>query len=249
MKTLSIILAAILVSTFATAQFKNYSTEDATWYNGNYMLSSGKKGSGELNYNFVNGMLKMRDEQGNTSFTPGKVAYFELEMPEEGIRLFYSLPADINEDGREVPVFFEVIYEKGERAILSRHTFDYDQNTGPMGASVNGYGAFANVTLKNEKVREYIYLLNTDGLIKYLEGKKGSASTFSLHQNAKYRDKAMKKSKTDKALSRYKVTNKTALKRFAGEHYKGVLAYARENDLEFRNMEELILLLDYLETL
>lgn len=103
------------------------------WHKGNIYGSDGAVYGGEIKYDLENNLVQLKGETIST-FTASNVTYFELfDEVYGGIRKFFSLPYSLNND-YEIPVFFEVLTEGDEIALLCREYIASDSR------NMGGYG-------------------------------------------------------------------------------------------------------------
>ena len=114
----------------------------------------GKVLSGEIYYSFQYKIVQVIKNNRSTGFKSDKIAYFEYY--DEGFernRKFYVIPYAIN-DGRKEPVFFEVLKELSDVALLKTQLYlNFDLATG-----------------NSERLTEVLYFADNKGNIKpYVE--------------------------------------------------------------------------------
>lgn len=103
------------------------------WHKGNINTTDGQVYSGLVKYDLENNLLQLQAETIAT-FTASNVSYFEIfDEVYGGLRKFYSLPYSLNGD-YETPVFFEVLTQGNDIALLCREYIATDsRNMGAMG--------------------------------------------------------------------------------------------------------------------
>lgn len=105
------------------------------WHKGNIFLADGQAVSGLVKYDLDNNVVQLQTET-VTTFTASNVSNFEIyDETYGGLRKFYSLPYALNGD-YEVPIFFEVLTQGDNIALLCREYIATDNrgmnNWGPM---------------------------------------------------------------------------------------------------------------------
>lgn len=175
-KALSIL---ILIIFGVSASFAQREFPSTIWHKGNIYSSDGQTLSGLVKYDLENNLVQLQDIN-ITTFTASNVTYFEIfDEILGGIRKFYSLPYALN-SGYETPVFFEVLTESNELALLCREYIATDARNmnffGPMAMNPiwgpqNAVGyrlAFNFYFLKNSSIQKYN--LKKKDLFKLLSG-------------------------------------------------------------------------------
>ncbi len=135
------------------------------WHKGNIFGTEGQTYSGLVKYDLENNLVQLQTETIST-FTASNVSYFEIyDETYGGIRKFYSLPYSINSD-YVTPVFFEVLTEGNDLALLCREYVTSDSRNmgayGPMGMNpfwgpqMTGYRlAFNYYFFKDNQIQKY----------------------------------------------------------------------------------------------
>ncbi len=136
------------------------------WHKGNVYGTDGQGASGLIKYDLDNNLIQMKGEVIQT-LTAANVSYFEIyDEIYGGVRKFYSLPYALN-GNYEVPVFFEVLTEGEEIALLCREYIATDaRNLNTMGGmgmnpffgpqTMMGYRlAFNYFFFKNGRIERY----------------------------------------------------------------------------------------------
>jgi len=136
------------------------------WHKGNVYDTDGQGFSGLIKYDLDNNLIQVKGDVIQT-LTAANVSFFEIyDEVYGGIRKFYSLPYAINGD-YETPVFFEVLTEGNEIALLCREYIATDaRNMNTMGGmgmnpffgpqTMMGYRlAFNYYFFKNGQIERY----------------------------------------------------------------------------------------------
>lgn len=158
--TLCLIFLGI-ASTMAQKEFPSQ-----VWHKGNIYGSDGQSFSGLVKYDLDNNLVQLQETNINT-FTASNVTYFEIyDEIFGGIRKFYSLPYALT-SGYETPIFFEVLTEGDDIALLCREYIATDSRSmgayGPMGMNpfwgpqtMMGYRlAFNYYFFKSGRIQKY----------------------------------------------------------------------------------------------
>jgi hypothetical protein len=249
--TLSV-LGLILIYQGAFCQLKNFNIESSRWANGTIHLINGQTITGELNYNFITGILKYREKDSEIPYTANKVLYFLLSDTSNYFQQkFYSLPYTAEGTTSNAFVFYEVIYENSTAAILSRHEFKYKEKTYGIGFSSNSpleYGLVVNTG--NEKIKERLYLINNAGqLLEYAIGLKDKTTYLAGLKNSKLNandDGNSHVSRTQRnSLLKYRIVDKDAISKITEGKFKEVKTYYRKNKINRKTIAGLTEILEF----
>ncbi|HSF55454.1 MAG TPA: hypothetical protein VLA71_16990, partial [Algoriphagus sp.] len=103
------------------------------WYKGNIYGTDGQTYAGLVKYDLENNLVQLQTETIST-FTASNVSHFEIHnQTNDGVRSFYSIPYSQNGD-IETPVFFEVLTEGNDIALLCREYIStFYRNIGTKG--------------------------------------------------------------------------------------------------------------------
>ncbi|MDA0196037.1 MAG: hypothetical protein O2887_07965 [Bacteroidetes bacterium] len=127
------------------------------WFQGQgkVQLLDGKVLDGLIYYSFQRSVVQVVKNEKSQGFTGDKVAYFEyFDEGFEKKRKFYSIPYDLDNNGFREDVFFEVIKELSNVALLKTQY----------------YNNFDLVTGNFERLSEVLYFVDDKGTIKpYVE--------------------------------------------------------------------------------
>ncbi|NVJ87088.1 MAG: hypothetical protein HWE15_12325 [Algoriphagus sp.] len=167
------------------------------WHKGNIYDAEGQAFSGLVKYDLDNNLVQLQNETIIT-FTASNVSYFEIfDEMYGGIRKFYSLPYSLNGD-YETPVFFEVLTEGTDIALLCREYIATDSRNmgawGPVGMNpfwgpqtMMGYRlAFNYYFFKDNQIQRYS--LKKKDLFDMLPGYEDEISLF-MRKNRLEHDK------------------------------------------------------------
>ncbi|WP_439474206.1 hypothetical protein [Algoriphagus formosus] len=167
------------------------------WHKGNIHTTDGQVYSGLVKYDLDNNLVQLQVETIAT-FTASNVTYFEiLDDIYGGLRKFYSLPYSLNGD-YETPIFFEVLTEGEEIALLCREYIATDSRNmnawGPVGMNpfwgpqnMIGYRlAFNYYFFKDNQIQRYS--LKKKDLFAMLPGHDDEISLF-MRKNRLEHDK------------------------------------------------------------
>ena len=209
MRKIELLFLALLLTHIALAQdFK----KKEKWFRGpgKVQLTDGKVLSGEIYYSFQFKIVQVIKDNKSTGFKSDKIAYFEYY--DEGFekkRKFYVIPYNVN-GGRTEPVFFEVLKELSDIALLKTQQYlNFDLATG-----------------NSERLTEVLYFADNKGNIKpYVE---------IVHKLT---------GKTNRLL------DKNGLAFVTKRNYNRVRTYLQQEKLNEKKEEDIILALEYFETI
>ena len=127
------------------------------WFQGQgkVQLIDGNVLGGLIYYSFQRSVIQVVKNEKSQGFTSDKVAYFEyFDEGFEKKRKFYSIPYDLDLNGFKENVFFEVIKELSNIALVKTQRYNnFDLATGSF-----------------ERLTEVLYFINDNGIIKpYVE--------------------------------------------------------------------------------
>ncbi|WP_462248886.1 hypothetical protein [Ekhidna sp.] len=213
------------------------------------MLANGESLSGEFNYNFITGILSHRTQNNSTPYSARTIRKFVLRNNDLIEKKFYSIPFEIDKPNRKQPIFFEVIYQKENVAILSRHGYDYKErgvgNTDPNGVYVRAG------TQTRERITEFIYLADDKGnIFLYAKAKKDKYKTFQLDSGFGRKNDSPQNSYSESKTNRtselkYKITDSDAISLLTKSHYYKLKKYIKQKDLDLKTIKGLTTLFNY----
>jgi len=155
MKQIILIIASLTVAT-SISHAQDFKKKDK-WFQGpgKVQLLDGKVLQGLIYYSFQFSIVQVIKDNKSTGFKSKDVAYFEYDdLGFEKHRKFYSIPYDLDHNGYKESIFFEVIKELKDVALVkTQYYFNFDLATG-----------------NSERLTEVLYFADNKGEIKpYLE--------------------------------------------------------------------------------
>lgn len=136
------------------------------WHKGTIYGTDGEVYQGFVKYDLENNLVQLQAETIIT-YTASNVSHFEIQKAtNDGLRSFYSLPYSPNGDN-ETPVFFEVLTEGNDLALLCREYIEANyKDTGTKGVvgmmpsngpkTLTGYKlAFDYYFFKDNEIQKY----------------------------------------------------------------------------------------------
>jgi len=249
-RTLFIVIL-FLVHFKTSAQVKNYATEVSKWTSGIAVLADGRKISGEFNYNFITGVLSYRDENGTEPYSARTVKSFILEYVEGKEGKYYSMPYSETKWDKKEFVFFELLYQSENVAILSKHEYDFKDKRVHSFDATGAPTGWRDGTYSKERVFEYIFLADEKGnVFKYGKKKKDKYSSFQAENtfsiNKTSPETAYAISKTQRAPNEeYRIIDKDAIEGLTKSKYPALKKFINKQRLSLNTIEELSLLFDH----
>ncbi len=246
-----ILVLSILVGQQALAQTQTGQKPllSEKWENGIIELRDGKQLSGKLFYSFISEILILDDGLRRQGFNATQVAHF-VQINDSSLQKthYYSFPFDGQGSKKRPFSFYELVYQNGVVAIMSRHEYIYkEKNFGiadPMGMS------FSQDQVATEKVKEIIYLTAAhSGIQKYGSTIKDRNSFIKpgYNSNTLYRDPrgpSLDGITTREPMQKYNVSKKI-LEALFSEKYDEVMEYIDAKKIKPNTIEEMTLMIDY----
>ncbi|MFY0627050.1 MAG: hypothetical protein JXR07_12190 [Reichenbachiella sp.] len=220
------------------------------WENGIVELRNGKKLRGKLFYNFIAEVIAVDDGVRKQGFTAVHVAHFMTINDTSYIKThYYSFPFDGRKSKIKPFSFYELVYENGVVALMSRHEYIYkEKNIGindPMNMSFN------QDQVATEKVKEILYLTSAEaGILEYgntVKDKNAFVKPGYTNSNNVYRDPrgpSLEGITNREAGQKYSMSKKV-LEKIMADKYDQVADYAREKKIKPNTIETLTTVLDY----
>ncbi len=249
-------LLPIINCNLTFGQLANYAVENKIWHEGTIKLENGQTIEGELNYNFITEILSYRSNGESHPYTARNVVSFILkDHNSNSRRKYYSIPISDPGEKFEKLVFFEVIYERGSLAILSRHFYKYQEREKTAIDPVSGMPISYGRTSK-EKIKEYLYLADDRGhIIAYAKKikDKNSFDTYASQAAIVGEDvsqEAVFESKTTRSSDiRYQIVNSSAIEQITGAYFTEIEKFSKSNRYKLNTIDELIMFVDYYDSI
>lgn len=211
------------------------------WFQGSLLLNNGNELKGLIKYNDKNDIVCFENGRDSRSFTARRVKAFEFydEIAQKQ-RVFYAVPVEDTKHNVKRPLFFEVIMDLGNFALLSKLSpirFEKREYTTPaMFNPVTGsfsagryYGYPSAISLT-----ETLFVLSQNGLIKpYLQIVEKDVDGFLF----------------DRSSVKNKILDEDAIKTNTSPYYSKLLSFAEKNALSFEQKSDLITILKYYKNL
>jgi hypothetical protein len=211
------------------------------WFDGSLMLMSGREIKGLIKYNDKSDIVSIENGHESRSFTARHVKAFEFyDEIETKQRIYYSIEIDDRSHKLKRPVFFEVLMDLDQFAVISKispiHMEKKEYATPAIFNPVNGafsggryYGYPSTISYT-----ERIFLISREGELRpYLE----------------ITEKEIDGLFHDRTISKNKILDDQLLKQFTGSKYKDLVKYATINKHDLSQKKGLIATLQFYKTL
>ncbi len=207
------------------------------WFQGSLVLNSGKEYRGLIKYNDKTDIVSVENGRESKSFTARHVSGFEFfDEVSKKQRVFFSIPVEERIANAKRPLFFEVLMESRDFALLSkiapirvdRREYStptmFNPATGSFAAGrFYGYPATISQT-------ETLFFFSKEGEIRpFLEIKEKEIDGMFF----------------DRSVVKNRLLDDDALRRFTSGHYNELISYAQENSLDIKEKNDLITILNY----
>jgi hypothetical protein len=225
-------------------------SDHAEWSEGSILLSDGDELKGLVKYNDRNGILSFQDGGDARVFTPLRVSAFEFfDERLQKQRVFYTLTYEDVETSMDRPLFFEVLKEYKDFAILSRaNRIDVTQKAdfSPWDSYSQGAGSYNNSMIgPNSNVK----LVVSQSEIIYIMKSTGEINPYFMIVNEEDGQKSFIYTGKD-TKTKNKMLDRDLLEEFVPpERYEKLKDYARENKLSFKKKDDFLKILGYYDQL
>ncbi|EIM78842.1 hypothetical protein A3SI_00130 [Nitritalea halalkaliphila LW7] len=126
---LTLIGLMISFALFAQGQFPSQ-----MWHKGQIVTADNSVYRGLVKYDLDNNVVQLQTDKAVQTFGSSNVFQFEIfDEVYGGVRTFYSLPFSLNAGDYETPVFFEILTEGDDIALLCREHIVTDNRNMGMG--------------------------------------------------------------------------------------------------------------------
>lgn len=215
----------------------NSHLNDIEWGEGSIMLQDNTELKGLLKFDDKKEIVAFESGNISKSFTPRKTLGFEyFDQQKDMQRVYYSLPYRNEDTGDENYGFFEVLRQYPDFDVLVRKTpVTYRKKRNYIGSpDVLSTSAIWNQDAIILEQKEMVFLLDASGVLtSFLE----------------VTHKEVNGSILDRSVEKNKLDDKKLLKKFVGDYYDELLRYTKEWNLQLDDINDLIRVLDYYETL
>jgi hypothetical protein len=236
-----LLLFSFLQASVSYGQEKKFNEldPDIEWGDGSILLNSGKELKGLVRFNDREGLLSYESGSQSATYTSRSVTAFEFyDERIQKQRIFYSLEYEDSKTNVKRPLFFELLRDLGNFAILSKmDPVDIkEQSSGSGMVQVPGFFVITPATSNVKIIQiETVYFLDQDGKIEPYVKVVRKETDGLLIDTSKMKNKSI-----DKTLPK---------KYFGEDDYKKILEYAEELDLKINKKEDFLKILDYYESI
>jgi hypothetical protein len=212
---------------------------------GSIILNDGREIKGLVAYNDATGILKFDDGNESKTLTSRSVLGFEVYDPSfEGNRIFYTLHKEDPENGSMQPFFFELLKDFKEFAVLSRKeplNVKKEKDWLPMG-NKSSPDNYQKKTIYDKKII-VVQQVETFYLLKPQSDPEPYFSITTQNTDGKVVLVDIQR------RTKEKFTDRDLFAEYLGSSFDQVEAYAKENNLSFKNKSDFLKILSYYETL
>jgi len=236
-----ITLLVLLFSIPALSQSYDHLLAGPEWFPGSMMLNNGHEIKGLIKYNDKTDIVSIENARLSKSFTARHVKAFEFfDELEKKQRVFFS--ADVEDRVYQVqrPLFFEVLVDLNDFALVSK--------IAPIRVDKREYATpamFNPATGGFSAGRYYGYpstISHTDTLFFFTRDGK-------LRPFLEIKEKEINGMFVDRSIVKNKIVNPDLLKKYTSSHYSQLVNYAKKNDLDFNQKDDLVSLLNHYQQL
>lgn len=232
-----ILLLSSLNTTFAQSNIDDELLAGPEWFQGSVLLTTGKELEGLIKYNDKTDIVSVENGRYSKSFTARHVKAFEFfDEVVKKQRVFYSVEVEDRINNAKRPLFFEVLVESRDFALVSKiapirmerkeYTTPAMFNPATGGFAAGRYYGYPSTISQTET----LFLFSKEGEIRpFLEIKEKEIDGMFF----------------DRSYVRNRVLDEEVLKRFTSGHYKQLISYAKQNSLSIKEKDDLITLLKY----
>jgi hypothetical protein len=236
----SMVLIAYTTS-FAQTDHSDEMLAGPEWFDGSLMLTSGKELRGLIKYNDKTDIVSVENGQLSKSFTARHVRAFEFfDEVNKQQRIFYSVEIEDRIYNVKRPLFFEVLADLKDFALVSK--------VAPIRIDKREYAtpAMFNPATGHFSAGRYYGYPST---ISYTE------TLFLLSKEGEMRpiieisQREIDGMFIDRSITKNRILDEEAFKRFTAPHYGQLMHYAKKNDLSLKEKPDVIALLQYYKEL
>lgn len=232
-----IALALLLLSQNLLAQ------REAEWFNGRITLDDDKVIEGEVQYNFVDDIVKIKGSEGERLLTAIKVKTFTI-LVDSAELMYYSLPNNLTGPNM---VFYKVVFENSIGAILFRHLSEVNEYNTAFGFNVQGAAGFVPFVHRNTKVNRVVSIANKNGIFPILEKKVQNTIGYDYIKSKSNFGRSVKNEAESKEVSKYKKYFDLNIDRIFGSKGSDVQSLFEQEKMSIKSIDSWFSILNYLE--
>ena len=240
MKTLLATVFLLQSFTFSFAQSENsdeYFLAGPEWFSGSVLLNNGSEIKGLIKYNDKTDIVCLESTRVSKSFTSRHVKAFEFfDEIEQKQRIYYSVEIEDRINSIKRPLFFEILMELQNFALISKvapisiEKREYATpamfNPATGGFSAGRYYGYPSTISHTET----LFLMSKDGEVRpFLEIKEKEIDGMFF----------------DRSVVKNRLIDEDAFKRFTGSHYHALMTFAKDNDIELKQKQGIIAVLEH----
>lgn len=211
------------------------------WFDGSVMLNNGHEIKGLIKYNDKTDIVSIENARLSKSFTARHVKAFEFyDEVERKQRVFYSVDIEDRVYQVQRPLFFEVLVDLQDFALLSKIApirIDKREYATPAmfnpatgGFSAGRYYGYPSTISHTET----LFFFSKDGKLKpFLEIKEKEIDGMFV----------------DRSIVKNRIVNPDLLKKYTSSHYSQLVSFAQKNDLDLKEKDDLVSLLNHYQQL
>jgi hypothetical protein len=241
MRPIGLLILLFFTAAYCPAQeLDNLMKVTPVWAIGKLVLQEGEVVTGELFYDELQSVLHYRAKYGDRPklYTSNDVASFELEDRETNKkRTFYAFDFEDPEKNVLRPLFFEVIQEYREFAVLLKtDPAEFNQQVGTRKSAVQQQNAMqtSGHVMRAQQVQTLCFM-DTKGLIE-------------PYVSIEIRE--IDGMLTDRVVNKHKTLDKTLPEKYFGKaEYQKMRQYAKENSLDLDKLPDFLKVISYFSTL
>lgn len=230
-------MAGILPFLSAQNPIKDDLLAGPEWFEGSLLLNNGREYTGLIKYNDKSDIVSIENGRIAKSYTARHVKAFEFfDEIENKQRVFYAVDIEDRIYNVKRPLFFEVLVELKDFAVLSKVApirIDKREYATPAmfnpatgGFSAGRYYGYPSTISHTET----IFLMSKEGELRpFLEIKEKEINGMFV----------------DRSVVKNKILDEDLLMRFTGPHYTQLLRFAEKNELNIKEKKDLISLLKH----
>jgi hypothetical protein len=244
MRTTVLASLVLLLSTnfiLAQSSFEEDLLAGPEWFYGSLMLNNGKEVKGLIKYNDKTDIVCLETGRETKTYTARHAKGFEFyDEVEKKQRIFYTVEVEDRVNNAKRPLFFEVVVELNDFAVLSKlapirvdkreYTTPAMFNPATGSFSAGRYYGYPSTISHTET----LFLFSKDGEIRpYLE----------------ITEKEIDGMFYDRSVVKNRIIDDETLKNFTSPYYNDLINYAAKNELDLKRKNDFIAVMKYYNSL
>jgi hypothetical protein len=237
MRTLICSLLLLATSTVFAQSFEEEFLAGPEWFEGSVLTNSGTEIKGLVKYSDKTDIVCVETGRETKSYTARHLRAFEFyDAVAERQRVFYSVAVEDRIQNVKRPLFFEVVLESKEFALMSK--------IAPIRVEKREYSTpamFNPATGAFSAGRYYGY----PSTISYTETLFIFSKEGDIRPLLEIKEKDIDGMFFDRSVVKNKFIDEDALKNYTSPFYNKLVDYARANELNMKQKKDLIAVLEY----